>query len=121
MLIINLRNVEKIIFRNSALKKLLPGFQEFFKQWTTAQINPHMRMMGKQAVIDLLATINEKHLKVISEFLKMSVDVDKLSNRAIVKFDTTIDKLEDKLNELQEFGHYFIYREGEQVYISSWR
>lgn len=121
MLTINLRNIEKIIFRNPFLKKLLPEFKELFKQWSLAQSNPHLRNMGKQAVIDLLAAINDNHIKIIAGFLQMPVEVDKLSNRVIKRFDTTIDELEDKLNELQEFGYYFIYREGDQIYISSWR
>jgi len=118
MLTVNLNNVEEIIFRNKTLRNALPELRGYFDQWNLASQHPFLKAMGKQATIDLLNALNEKHTKILESHFGMSVTVDKLNNRAFTSFQWEIDKAEYELNQLNDMAQISAYRKGDQLYIS---
>lgn len=121
MITINLRNIESIIFHDKELWKQFPEFRFYFDQWSLAQKEPYLKSMGKQAVIDLLNTLNENHLQILRDYFQVDIALDKISNRIVQNLQFSIDDLQDGLNEMQELNHICLYRNDNQMYISLWR
>lgn len=121
MIIINLRNIEEFLFRNNELQKKFPEFQHYFNQWNLARQHSFLKQMGKQAVIDLLANLNEKHIEIFSKHFDVCVTIDKFNNRIVRQYEFEIDELSEKIDEIQDQGNMVLYRKDNQVYICTWR
>jgi hypothetical protein len=118
MLVLNLNNVEEIIFRNKRLQAKLPELRGYFDQWHLAVRHPFLKAMGKQAVIDLLNALNDKHAELLQLHFGMPVTIDKLNNRVVRNYEFSIDEAEQELNQLSDTAQACAYRKGEQLYIS---
>ncbi len=121
MITLNLTNVEEIIFKNYELRKQFPEFRHYFDQWSLAQQHNFLKQTGKQAVIDFLNNLNENHVKIISKYFGINVTIDKLTSGTIRQYQFNVDDLPDKIKEIQDNGNLFLYRNGNQVYVSTWR
>lgn len=121
MLVINLNNVEEIIFSNKAIRAKMPELRSYFDQWTLAKQYPFLKAVGKQAMVDFLNTLNENHLSLLQKHFEMPVTIDKLNNRAFRNHEFSVDEAEQELNRLNELAQVCAYRKGDQLYLSLWR
>lgn len=119
--IINFQNVEKLVFFDSKLRKLLPDFKNLFHSWGLAQ-EAMIRPIAQKTTIEFLNQLKENHIKILSEYFNEEVKVEKIDSNIVKHIDTTINDAEQLLNSqviLKEM--VFAYREDEQLYISLWR
>lgn len=121
MITLNLRNIEEILFHNYELRKLMPEFRHYFDQWSLAQQHTFLKQTGKQAVLDLLNNLNENHAEIISSYFGMKVTIDKFNNRTVREYNFSVAELPEKIKDVQDHGHLFLYRNGDQVYLCTWR
>lgn len=121
MITINLRNIEEILFHNNELQKQFPEFRHYFDQWKLAKQHAFLKQMGKQALIDLLNNLNEKHLEIISNYFNAQITIDKFNNRIVNYHQFDVDKISEEIDEIQDFGNIFLYRDSDQVYLGTWR
>lgn len=118
MITINLQNIEDLLFRNQEIKQLFPDLRHIFDQWLLSYRIPALRNMRKQAVIDLLNSLNGNHIEKLSEILKDMVFVEPLNNKLVKHFSFSInDCIPDEL----KFDNLAITRKYDQVYITTWR
>jgi len=121
MITLNLRNVEEILFQNYEIRKQLPEFRHYFDQWSFAQQHTFLKQTGKQAVLDLLDNLNENHAQIISKYFGTNITIDKFNNRTVRQYEFEVDELPNKIKDIQDHGHLFLYRKGNQVYLCTWR
>lgn len=121
MIVLNLMNVEKIIFENKNILSKIPELQPYVEQWKLAKQHSFLRSFGKQAVIDFLGSLNENHLKIISDYFQTTVTIDKLNNRIVKNDQIFLEDLQIELENFEEFSNIAISRDSGQCYISGWR
>ena len=121
MVTINLRNIEELILRNTILHSKFPEFAGYINQWKLSLQHSSLRAIGKQAIIDLLNHLNERHIEILKSYFHDDVTIDKLSNRIVINIESSVETLQSDLNYLKEMAQVCAYRKGDQVYISFWR
>lgn len=122
MILVNIGNIERIIFNNAKVRQKLPEFRGHFDQWQLACQHSFLKSLGKQAMIDVLNMLNERHLKIIEEELQEEIHLDKINNRMIENYSLPLESAENALNELENLSSNFcIYKNNNNLYISFWR
>lgn len=119
MIEINLSNIEKIIFSNEALKKKIPEFVPYFEQWNLAKNFSFLKQMGKQAVLDVLSNLNERHEEIISDFFNDFITINKTYSKSIDFCDCNLNDYDLCLNKLN--GNLFIHRNKDKIFLGVWR
>lgn len=80
-----------------------------------------MQFLGKKALLDFLENIEDKHLRILSDYLKANVKVISVDAHIVRNYEFDIEESERKLNGMQIKGNYFIYRDANKLYLNSWR
>lgn len=121
MLKINLNNVEKLLFYNKQAQTLLPEHVFLFDQWKLSRMLPGMRQMSKRSMLQLLDSITTDQIERLSEHFGMPVTIDTIDHQLVKNLNIYIDEAEKVLNESEVFEELSISRNGNNIYISSWR
>lgn len=122
MVNINLQNVEELLFKNSKIKNLLPEFQHIFDSWAISYRIPAFKSMRKQALIDLLNSLDGTHIEKIARTLGDMVFVEQLDYHVIKNFDFSVsDPIEEELTKYKSYNNIAVSRNANKVYISLWR
>jgi hypothetical protein len=120
MITINLRNIEEFIFNNKEIRENFPEFKYYFHTWELAFQHPAMRHLKKEATLNLLNHLNERHVATLEEYFGTKVTIDKLNNRIVRNYQFSIEEAEEELNKAEEFANLVVYRDADQIYISVW-
>jgi hypothetical protein len=123
MIVINLKNVEELIFQKAELRKLLPDLQHLFDQWHLSYRLPALGSLRTKSKLDLINLMSDEHIRVLEEYFQDSVVIDKL-NYNIVKnilFPLDLERLGGLLSDVEGFANFTISRDVDKVYISMWR
>jgi len=120
-MILNLNNIEDVILYDKKLQKLLPEFRDLFGQWHLAQMSSGLRTMGKKAILDLLNSLEEEHIKIIEKHLNTRVTLNKIEYNVVKNLEFPISGAEDELNKIKGFDNFSISRKGNQLYVCFWR
>lgn len=120
MQIINLNNVEEIIFYNEKAKKALPEFKEYFNQWMFYKKNSGFRQLIKRTLSDFLSSLKTEHIDIISKALGGKIQIDTLDYHTVYNETYNVDDDIELL--LNHEGYYFdIWRDKEQIFVTFWR
>lgn len=122
-MILNSSNIEDVVLRNSGLLNKLSHHKDHIQQWTLGQMIPALRPTGQKAKIDLLNKLTEGDLEVIREYLKLdSLTIEMLDYTMVKNHTTNVADIEGFLNGGNVMLNDFcVAREGEQLYICTWR
>lgn len=121
-MIINFKNIEELIFKNKNIREKFPEFKAYFQQWDFSKQYSTFKSLGKQAVLDLMNKLNDRHVAILEDFFNQKVTISKIDNWIVKEFVFQVDELEIQLNELKEISSQLsLYREGDQVYLTVWR
>tara|TARA_Y100000034_G_C6903595_1_gene418670 strand:+ start:1114 stop:1479 length:366 start_codon:yes stop_codon:yes gene_type:complete len=121
MLVLNLQNVEELIFHDKEVRKLLPQYRGNFDQWTLGYTVPALRQLGKRALADFLMSLAPEDVEVLENHFGDLIEVDKLDYHIVQNFDATLEEAECCLAERGGIGNVSVYRDNDRLYISSWR
>jgi len=122
MLVLNLDNVEELVFRNKEVRKLLPEFRPMFDQWKLSQMLPSLKNMGRRSVLDFLNSVESSHEKILASFFGDEVTVDRMNYNIVSNQVFSLDFAEENLNDGDErFPNFSLDRDRERIYIVWWR
>jgi hypothetical protein len=122
MLLLNLDNVEELIFQNREARKLLPEFRQLFDQWKLARMIPSMKNLGRRSVLDFLNSVESSHEKILGSLFGDEVQVDRMAYNIVNNQVFLLDSAEKTLNEGSEwFTNFSLDRDGERLYVCFWR
>jgi hypothetical protein len=121
--VINLKNVEDVVFSNSELKKKFPDFKNQFDGYALSRSVPDMRAYGQKMLIDFLSRVTETDIQTLRDFFKDDdVVVEKINPSVAHHFEFGIGEAEEALNSQTILKEFIIaYREKDQLYLSTWR
>lgn len=117
---INLKNIEELIFYDRKLHKFFPEFQHFFSQWQLGQSIPSLKNLSKRSVIECLNSLESKHLKILEEYFKEQVLIDKIDDNIIATHENCIQNVEE-LCKFSNFQDFCITRDHNNYKITFWR
>lgn len=122
MIVVNLENVEELILKNNDLVNSLPDLRYLVDQWLLTYRIPFMRNLKKKTLINFLNAIEEKHLKILQEYLGDSLAIYKINSDIVknISFPVNID-IADYLDNEYNFSYYCISRDENKVYLTFWR
>lgn len=118
MLVLNILNVERLIFQDDEIWKSMPELSGMRDQWRISKLSPSLRPTGRRAMHDFLKAAKNKYEGVISEKLGCEVTIDRIDNRAVTNLEL------NSLDDMQVEGFYSgfaTYREGDRVFVTLWR
>ena len=120
-MIINLQNVEELVFYDKKLQLLIPEFNHLFSQWSLAKRVPALRSLGLRSLMDFLNDLTDEHKKIMESYFGIGITVDKMDYHIAKHYDCTLEEAENKLNTIGGFSNFSSYRDGNHLYISFWR
>lgn len=123
-MILNSSNIEKLVLLNSEITNVLTNLVDEINQWRFGQLYPKLKPLAQKAKIDILNKLTKNDLNLIQKHLNLpSLDVEKLDYSIIKNHNSTIYEIEKTLNDNDDvlLGNFCFYRNGDSIYISSWR
>jgi len=118
---LNLSNVEKLVFYDPRIQRLIPHHQKFFNQWKLAQMTSALRPLGKRAVLDFLNALTSDDIKILETHFKGEITLTKVNYSLVSNHICLLDDAEGVLSEVEGFVDFAVYRDRDHLYISHWR
>lgn len=120
-MILNLQNVEQLVFFDEKAYKLLPEFRVYFEQWRISKRVPGMQNLGKSVIMSFLLDLKSPQLEKLEEYFKDTIVVDAIDYRTVQNYVGTIDEVQDALCEFEAFTDLAIYRKEDQIKVTFWK
>ncbi len=118
MLIINIKNVEKLIFYNKNLCQQLVDLNKFFQKWKFCI--KHGQGV-KQVLLDFLTVLSNEHIKILENHFQDQIQVDNPDYHIVKSFKFLISRAEMDLCGVIGYDNFIITRDEHHLYISFWR
>jgi hypothetical protein len=123
MIVINIQNVEELIFFNKEAHALFPDSKVYFDQWTLAQRIPSLRSLGKRSVIDFLNSVTDEGIERLESYFEDSVALELIDYHIVKTYSFNVEDTEEKLNSASIVGYndFNVSRNKNIVNITFWR
>jgi len=123
MITINIRNIEELILKNLEAKALFPDLRPLFDQWAFSYRFSALSAIRKQAVLDLLNSLNGPHVEKLARLFGDMVFIEKLDHHIVrnINFPTDSDAIERELTNHSSYTNIALSRSADKVYITMWR
>jgi len=120
---INIRNIEELILKNSKATALLPDLRHLFDKWLLSYRIPALSNMRKQALMDLLNSLDGSHVEKLARLFGDIVFIEKLDHHIVrnLEFSTDSDAIERELTNYESYTNIALSRSADQLYITLWR
>lgn len=119
-MIINLKNIEEILFYDKKIWSILPEFRHYFDQWALAKRVPGMSSLGKKSVMDLLFSLKENHLEKLQIHFNEFIFLDKIDSRLVSNCIFEEDNYQD-ICEYSGYKDFCLTKSKDKVSVSFWR
>lgn len=120
-MILNLQNVEDLVFFDKKVWKTLPEFRSLFEQWALAKRTPGLQNLGKRNLIDFLNSLEKTHLDKLEEYFQDIILLDKIDYHIVQNYNGKIEEIHSKLCKFNEFIDFSAYRKGDQISLTFWK
>lgn len=119
-LIIDITNVEDIVFWDEGLWTKMPEIRHIRDQWSFSKISPELAPTGKSAMIDFLSLSDHRYELLLSEHFGKRVTIDKMDRRSVVNLEFDTHSCPD-LNSMSPYSGFGCFRKGNTVKVTFWR
>ena len=118
MIILNLSNIEDLIFYDNKVKQKLPDFSDTFKQWAFAKQFSNFRQLVKRTLSDFLGSLTEQHIEILSQYFGTNVSIDNLDYHIVKNhtFDVDTTHLQEMIGFTLSISRY-----RDNIYVTFWR
>lgn len=122
MRLLNFSTVEELIFADQGAQAVLPAhYHGYYEQWKLAQRLPVLRQLGRNAVIDLLESLNDKDINALENYFGEGVIIEKINYHIVQHIKVPISGICDRLCEVSGFNYFTMWRDESHCYLSFWR
>lgn len=116
---INLQNIEEQIFFDRKIQALFPEFRHYFDQWHLSKVYPGFGNLGKRSVVDLLNSIEAKHILALEEYFGCPILVNKIDPNIVRNYEAPLENVE--LCQFSNYHEFCLSRNKDEVKITFWR
>lgn len=120
-MILNLQNIEDLIFFDKKVWNILPEFRPHFEQWALSKRVPGMQNLGKRSLIDFLNSLEKPHLDKLEEYFQDIIVLDKIDYRTVQNYNGNIEEIQSDLCKFEGFTDFSIFRKGNQISLTFWK
>ena len=122
MVLLNLQNIEELIFLDNMVRTLLPDLRHIFDQWLLSKRVPTLRSLRLRSLMDMLNSLSNEHIRKLEEYFQDSLALDKIDYHIVRNVTLPLSFNADKeLSDSVGYSNFAISRNGDQVYICFWR
>jgi len=123
MISINIRNIEELILKNSEAKSLFPDLRPLFDKWLFSYRFPALSNIRKEAIMDLLNSLDGLHVEKLAKLFGDMVFVEKLDYHVVrnIDFPTDSRTIEGELTKHESYTNIALSRNANQIYVTLWR
>lgn len=125
MVTLNFSNVEKLVFYDSELQKLLPPHMfSYFEQWKLGKQMPFLKQVGKAAMLDFINNLHDEHIAILEEYFDERVVVERLDYGVAMNIEVPLadaNEVCSKLCEIEGDYYFSTWRDEKVLHISFWR
>jgi hypothetical protein len=119
MMVINLQNIETILFKNPEVKLILSDLRYIFDQWLLSYRSPALTHMRKQSLIDLLNTLDGPHIEKLAKLFKTVVFIEKVQHNLVKNLELPIiGAVESVLADCNGYKNIAISRNADRLSIT---
>jgi hypothetical protein len=121
MLTINLQNVEELVFYNKAVQQVLPEFYNTFQSWNLGKRLTTLSHLCKKSVFDFFDNLSDEHILKLEEYFNAEVKIVKTDPHLVKNVEFNLDCAEDGLKDFKLYENWFVWRNADKLFVSSWR
>lgn len=122
MVLINLQNIEELIFFDNTAHALLSDLRHIFDQWLLSKRVPTLRSLRLRSLMDMLNSLNNEHIRKLEEYFQDSIALDKIDYHIVRNVTLPLGfNATKELSDFVSYGNFSISRDAEQIYISFWK
>ena len=123
MIVINLQNIEELIFFNKETYRFFPESKVYFDQWMLAQRIPSLRSLGKRSVIDFLNSITDEHIIELENYFEDSITLETIDYHIVKTHSFNVENINKELNAVSTAGYnnFNVSRNKDIINITFWR
>lgn len=120
-MVINIINVEELVFYDKEVWKGMPELVHLRDQWRVSKMSPALRGMGKKAISDFLKIAKGKHEATLSKRFGMEVTIDRIETRVVKNMEISASEEFPDIDPEIDPNGLSVHREGERVFLTFWR
>jgi len=117
-MILNLQNLEELVFFDKKIWSLFPEFRYLFEQWGLSKRVPGMQNLGKRSLIDFLNSLEKEHLDKLEEYFQDIILLDKIDYHTIQNYNGDVENIQSDLCKFEGFFDFVAYRKGKQLNLT---
>lgn len=118
-MILNIVNVEELVFYDDKIWKNMPELTHLRDQWRISKLSPTLRLTGRRAMAEFLTAARGKYEAVLSNRFGTEVTIDKIDSRVVKNME--FNSSEECINPDGEYSGFAVHREGDRVFMTLWR
>jgi hypothetical protein len=120
-MILNLQNVEDLVFFDKKVWGVIPEFRPLFEQWALSKRAPGLQNLGKRSLIDFLNSLEKSHLDKLEEYFGDIIVLDKIDYHTVKNYNGKMDEIRSELCQFGGFFDFSAYRKGDQISLTFWK
>lgn len=120
-MILNIANVEELVFYNEDVWRRLPELARYRDQWRISLLSPALRLTGKRAMSEFLSAARGAHERSLSEIFGTSVTIDTIDSRVVRNLEFHAKDEFPEADSTENNSGFALYREGDRVFATLWR
>lgn len=125
MLHINFSNIEQLILDNEDMYLVLPtSARSYIELWKIGKQFPMMRQVGRQALFDLINSLDDSDIESLEDYFGERIILEKLNYRTVENVVIPLkdaDEICNMLCEIRGFNYFSTWRDEKHLYVSFWR
>lgn len=119
--ILNLKNIEDIVFKNNQLKSKLQKHSNIFSNWHLAYSHQSLRYIRNESLYALLRSLDTSDLAIIKEYTGLDIELDINIYKTVVNINSNLDYLEFELPLDFNYVDLCVYRKKNEVSVTLWK
>lgn len=119
-MVINLQNIEEIIFYDKKVQSLFPEFRHLFEQWKLGKRISGMSSLGKKSVLEVLNSFEKKHILILNDYFDDIIVIDKINHKLVDFYDFN-PKEPNNLCKYVGYRDFCCYSNKNQIHLCFWR
>lgn len=123
MISVNIKNIEELILKNSKARTLLSDLRPLFDKWLLSYRLPMLGNIRKEAMMDLLNSLDGSHVEKLARLFGDMVFIEKLDYHVVrnIDFPTNSETIESELTKYESYTNIALSRNADHIYITRWR